>query len=69
LFLFYREEKECKENAEKKLKESKDTVPPTHRSQHICDSTNAVGENNSCDDVQHDIARGDVHPDITHGDV
>ena len=52
---------------EKKSKESKDIVPPTRRSQHICDQTNVVDENNSGHGVQVDMEHGDVEADIAHG--
>lgn len=52
-----------------KTKGKKDTLSPSRRSQQFCDSTNAVGENDSCDDVQPDIVHGDVQSDIAHGDV
>lgn len=58
-----------KNSVEKKQKESKDTMRPTHRSQHFCDSTNVLGKNYSCGDVQSHKVHGDVQPDIPHGDV
>jgi hypothetical protein len=68
--LFYRQEKDAgTEKVEKKSRESKDIVPPTRRSQHICDPTNVVDENNSGHGVQVDIAHGDVEADIAHGVV
>ena len=57
--LFYRQEKDAgTKKVEKKSRESNDIVPPTHRSQHICDPTNVVDENNSGHGVQVDIAHG-----------
>ena len=68
--LFYRKEKDAStEKVEKKSRENKDIVPPTHRSQHICDPTNVVDENNSGHGVQVDIAHGDVEVDTSHSVV
>lgn len=66
--LFYRQEKEDgTKKVEKKSRESKDILPPSHRSQHICDPRNLVDENNIGHGLQVDIAHGDVKPNIAHG--
>lgn len=67
--MFYRKENSCKGNTEGKQKEIKDTMLATRRSHRICDSTNTIGQNNSCDDVQPGITHSDVQPGKTHSDV
>ena len=52
---------------EKKSTESKDILPPTHRSQRICDPRNVVDKNNIGHGVQVDIAHDDVEVNIAHG--
>ena len=54
---------------DKKLRESKDILPPTHRSQHVCDPRNIVDENNIGHGVQVDIEYGYVETNIEHGVV
>ena len=53
----------------RKSRESKDILPPTRRSQHICDPRKLVYENNIGHGVQVDIEHGDVEANIVHGVV